>query len=219
MRFVPKACLAAILVCGVGGVARAQLLYSFESGLDGFFATSGASSVAAETTIGVTEGSTSLRYSLITPATFEGARTETVIPAALADPPGVSAIMFDLTIVDAFAGGFASLGITTFGVADGPTYNQFQFADFVALEALAPGTYTDMTISLEQTFGGGPSFNDLYGSEPGGYAATGFQFFINKSGTAPITIYIDNVRAVVPEPATLGLLAFGLMSGLGVRRR
>lgn len=218
MRLVPKACVAAILVCGLSGAAQAQLLYSFESGLDGFFGTGG-SSVAASTTTGVTVGTTALQYTLIEPATFEGARTETVLPPALANPPGVNEILFDLTLPEAFTNGFATLGVTFFGYS--PTLmagSQLQMADFIALEALAPGLHTDMSIATDVSFGGGPSFNDFFGGVTD-YVPTGFQFFINKSGTAPITIYIDNVRAVVPEPATLGLLAIGMVGGLASRRR
>ncbi len=218
MRFATRACAAAILVCGLSGAAQAQLLYSFEDNLDGFFATGG-SSVAASTTTGVTKGTTALQYSLITPATFEGARTETVIPAALANPPGVNEILFDLTLTDQFAGGFASLGVTFFGYSPSLMVgNQLQMADFIAVEALTPGTYTDLSIATDVSFGGGPSFNDFFGGVTD-YVPTGFQFFINKSGTAPITVYIDNVRAVVPEPATLGLVALGAACGLAARRR
>ena len=46
---------------------------------------------------------------------------------------------------------------------------------------------------------------------------------LRKNGGAqgsPVTVYIDNVRLVVPEPATFGLLAIGaVMVGAAARRR
>jgi hypothetical protein len=72
------------------------------------------------------------------------------------------------------------------------------------------------------TFATGQSFNQIFGtvgSGPDDIIPTGFQLFFNKSNDAPLTVYIDNVRTVVPEPATgllLGLSALGLAM---VRRR
>lgn len=49
---------------------------------------------------------------------------------------------------------------------------------------------------------------------------TGFQFFFSKSTDAPVTVYIDNVRTIVPEPATGLMLCLGMIAvGLPRRRR
>ncbi|HEY7089388.1 MAG TPA: hypothetical protein VH518_14925, partial [Tepidisphaeraceae bacterium] len=45
-----------------------------------------------------------------------------------------------------------------------------------------------------------------------------FQLYVNKDATAPLTIYLDNVRVVVPEPAT-ACSASALMGGLALARR
>lgn len=105
--------LAAMAI--LGGVPQAQAsiipIYSFETpGPDGFFGLG--ATVSQEPTIGVTDGENSLKYE-IGAAGFVGARTETVIPAELNDPPGVVRVLFDLTIVDRYADSFANLGITS----------------------------------------------------------------------------------------------------------
>jgi hypothetical protein len=67
----------------------------------------------------------------------------------------------------------------------------------------------------------GESFNAIFG--PGANDLTvssAFQFFINKNVLTPITVYIDNVRLVIPEPATFGLLGMGaVVIGAVARRR
>ena len=98
--------MAAVVVmvgwCAGGAMAQTTLLYSFEAplpaGPDGFFGLG--ATVTQEPTIGVTHLENSLRYS-VGAGGFVGARTETSIPAALNDPPGVSHVLFDLTLTEA----------------------------------------------------------------------------------------------------------------------
>ncbi len=49
--------------------------------------------------------------------------------------------------------------------------------------------------------------------------ASAFQFYISKNVLTPITVYIDNVRFVVPEPATFGLLSAAAVVIGAIRRR
>ena len=225
-------CFAALMIM-VPGLRKAEaapiLAYSFEAGLDGFFGLG--ATVSVEPTIGVTDGSNSLKYE-IGVGGFVGARTETVIPGALNDPPGVVRILFDVTITDTYTDTFANLGVTVFGHAlnapGGATFgNQVQFADQYALAGLAPGTYLDQEILLDLSVGPyrpGESFNDIFGPGPNDLTvASAFQFFVNKNVLSPLTIYIDNVRLddgrQVPEPASLTVFGLGAAMLALFRRR
>jgi hypothetical protein len=214
----------------LNGAAYAAVAYDFEGGLDGFGPNGGFFPITSDT-IGATSGTGSMKVAVPAGAFFVGALTGNVA-APINDPPGVKSVVFDLTVTDQFAGGFADIGVTIFGASQ-PDYPggqlfglQAQFSDFVSLGGRAPGTY-EITLDLDSathpiTFAGGQSFNDIFGGFGTGtndLIPTGFQFFVSKSTDAPATFYIDNVRTVVPEPASLGLLAFGLMGGLGMRRR
>lgn len=214
------------LIAGSTGTALAQPAYSFETlngvGPDGFFGLG--ATVTQESVIGVTHGSHSMRYS-VGVGGFVGARTDTVIPPSLNDPPGVAYVLFDLTLTEAYTDTFANLGVTVFGHAlNAPGGAQFghqvQFADEVALASLGAGTHLDLRIDLDVSLGPyrpGESFNDIFGPGPLDLTqASAFQFNINKNVATPITVYIDNVR-LVPEPATFGALGLGL--GALVRRR
>ena len=211
---------SAAMVC-VGNVANASQAYSFETALDGFFGLGAA--VSAETTIGVTDGSTSMKY-LAGGGGFVGARTETVIPAGLNNPPGVKSVLFDMAIVDIpVALTFADMGITIFGhEIDGGTFGlQNQFTDTVSIVGLGVGPHTDLVIDLDSDFFTGESFNEIYGDDVSDLdVASAFQFYISKNGGVPVTVYIDNVRLVVPEPTTGLLFGFGaIVAGLSRRRQ
>jgi len=223
------ATMAAILM--FAGWAQAQpTAYSFETplpaGPDGFFGLG--ATVSQEPTIGVTHLENSLKYEVGTGG-FVGARTETLIPPTLNDPPGVNFVLFDLTLTEAYADTFADLGVTVFGHAlnapGGAEFgHQVQFADQYEMAGLAPGTYLDQRIDLDLSVGPyrpGESFNDIFGPGPTDLTvASAFQFFINKNVLTPITVYIDNVRFVVPEPAGCVLFALGaLVVGAVGRRR
>jgi hypothetical protein len=165
-------------------------------------------------------------------ATFVGALTGNVHPS-IGDPPGLEYLLFDMTITEEFTGGFAVVGVTIFGASQ-PDYPggqlfglQAQFADFEHIGGKAPGTYT-VRVDLDSathplTFDGGQSFNEIFGGFGTGVndvIPTGFQLFLNKSNDAPLTVYFDNVRTIVPEPATSALLSFAATAvGLCVRRR
>lgn len=228
--------IAAILM--YAGSAHAQLAYSFESPAvnpDGF-GPNGAGVTITQDTIGATQGTHSLKASVVTGATFVGALTGNV-NSLINDPPGVNSLLFDMTIGpnDVFPGAFALVGVTIFGASqpDYPGGQQFglqaQFADFEHIDGKAPGTYT-VQIDLNSathplTFATGQSFNQIFGTVGSGandVIPTGVQFFLNKSNDAPLTVYIDNVRVVgtVPEPATIGMLSMGaVVFGSFIRRR
>ncbi len=219
----------AMLSSGGAVLAAETLAYSFETlvppnGPDGFF---GLGATVTQDTIGATHLQHSMKYA-VGSGGFVGARTESVIPAALNDPPGVEYVLFDMTLTDAYAGTFADIGVTVFGHAlnaiGGAQFgHQVQFADTEPIAGKAAGTYLDVRINLNQSAGPyrpGESFNAIFGPNPTDLTvASAFQFFISKNGGDPVTVYIDNVRlGQIPEPATLSLLALAAV-GVGVFTR
>jgi len=214
--------------------ARAQLVYSFEAPAvnpDGFGPNGGGVTVTQDT-IGATQATHSLKTSVVTGATFVGALTPVVAPP-INDPPGVQAILFDMTIAQGqtFTGGFALVGVTIFGASQPGPGQQFglqaQFADFEHIDGKAAGTYNDIRIDLNSathplTFAANQSFDQIFGqvgSGPDDIIPTGFQFFFNKSNDQPLTVYIDNVRVVAtPEPTSIAGIG-AVVGGLLMRRR
>ena len=204
------ATLSAIAVCCcVSGVsAQVTQVYSFEPGLEGF-APNGGGIMVAQDTIGATDGTSSMKVSIVSGASFVGALTGNLAPA-IGDPPGVDFVRFDLTILEQFPtepGDFIDTSIMLFGSSQ-PDYPGGQleglqlqfFVDQVPLGDLDVGTHEvqiDLTTSTHPlTFEDG-SFNDIIGTEGSGefdIIPTGFQIYFSKSSTAPWTGYIDNVR-------------------------
>ena len=135
-----------------------------------------------------------------------------------------------MTINTPYAGTFADIGVTVFGHAlNAPGGAQFghqvQFADTEPIAGKAAGTYRNLRINLDQSLGpyrAGASFNQIFGPGPTDLTtASAFQFYISKNAANPVTVWIDNVRLVVPEPATcmlLGMCAV-LCGALGRDRR
>src|SRR3954469_20332495 len=176
--------------------AKAQLVYSFEAppvNPDGFGPNGGGVAVTQDT-IGATQGLSSMKVAVVPGATFVGALTGVVAPP-INDPPGVNAILFDMTIPAGgqFTGGFALVGVTIFGASQPGPGQQFglqaQFADFEHIDGKAAGTYNDIRIDLNSathplTFAANQSFDQIFGqvgSGPNDIIPTGFQFFFNKS--------------------------------------
>jgi hypothetical protein len=213
----------AIATCLSSAASADVLMYDFDSGLQGFGANGGGVTVTPDTV----NGSGAMKVTVVQGATFVGALTGTVDPVMT--NKAVTGFAFDLTVGpnDVFTGGFDLIGVTVFGASQpgpGQAFGlQYQAAEFEHIDGKAPGTYHVVlnpvhgthpnTFATNQTYG--QVFGDV-GTGPDDLIATGFQLFINKSNDAPTTVYIDNITAIVPEPASLALLATG---GLALLRR
>jgi hypothetical protein len=189
--------------------AQGTLAYSFETDLEGFNPNGAGGITLEQDTIGATEGSMSMKFSMPQLATFDGALTANLTPE-IADPPGLDEVIFDLTITEAFpTAGFVNAGITMFGHSrpDHPNGQQFglsaQFLNEVPLGDLAPGTHEikiPLTLAVHPlTFTLG-TFNDVFGTTDSenvnDLLPSGFQIFVNKSTQAAWTGYIDDIRLV-----------------------
>ncbi len=234
LRDVMLGLAAFVAILSSGNSAQAALAYSFEPDLEGF-GPNGIGISVAQDTIGATDGANSMKVSIVTGPTFVGALTGNVA-APINDPPGVESILFDMTIEQGggyLGSGFAVVGVTIFGATqpDFPGGQQFglqaQFADFEHIGGKGPGTHSvqiDLSSALHPvTFTAGSSFNDIFGTVGSGLndlIPTGFQLFFNQTGDAPVTVFIDNIRTVVPEPTTGLLLGIGaIVAGFASRRR
>jgi hypothetical protein len=212
---------AAIFLGAATSSASETLVYSFETGLEGFH-NNGPITVTQDT-IGATDGTQSMKVAM-TGQTFVGALTDQLHPA-IGDPPGLDHVLFDLTFTDPFPeGSFAVVGIMVFGVDQNGFDVQLQTGPSLDNEELewhidgrAPGTYTDIKMDMTQflhpvTFDFPATFNDIVGtpgSGPNDMIPTGFQLYFNKSGGVAnsLTVYIDNIRVGTTEvdpPGTLG---------------
>jgi hypothetical protein len=217
------AAMAALALSTVS--AKAGLLYSFEAGdvggpTDGFIS-NGIAPIPSNAAGTVTNGLRSLE--LVAPAGFNGALTQTNLPADLANP-ALSAITMDVTNLVQYGGTFSNIGFDFFvsnpGLGDfgeqwGPPTSAWPTAYFA-------GQQLGLTIPVEGT--GAAGLNSLSFSQllAAGYSVTGFQILVsNGGGTNPSqTEYVDNIQGVVPavpEPASLSVL--GMAGGLALSRR
>jgi len=226
-------CIATMVAIVYSAATVVAADYSFEviapgggpPGPDGFF---GLGATVTQDTIGATDLLSSMKYD-VGVGGFVGARTE-IVPPTLNNPPGVTGVMFDLTLTQVYTDTFANMGVTVFGHAINPggpgTFgNQVQFLNEYAIAGKAAGTHLNQLLTFGPSVGPyrpGETFNQIFGPvDPTDLTvASAFQFYINKNVLTPITIYIDNVR-FVPEPATLGLVCMGamIMGAFGGRRR
>ncbi len=218
-----------VLVCAVLVAAQSQLshaqsvlAYSFEDDalpdpLQGFvanFATPNGIAVSQDT-IGATNGTKSLKMSLIASEFYAGALTAQLDPSIFSNPPGIVSLSFDLYIETAFpAEGFVDIFPVFFGIQQGvPEFGyEVSFQDNnhitdsksrIAVGDLATGITHPITMVLEsanhpldfidpsarpynEIFGDGSSAIDM--------VPTSLQITINKSQTSPWVGYIDNVR-------------------------
>jgi hypothetical protein len=214
--------VAAMAALSLGAAsASAQLLYSFETGdspngKDGFIPNG---AVPSQDTVGATVGSNSLK--VVTSGGYTGTYTQADLPALLSDP-NLSAVSMDITIptTPVYAGNYDDLGVVLFISNGGEAEYGDQYASPTSAWAnidLTPGSTTTITVPIE---GNNPdtaspvSFATL---ESDGWAVTGFQ--LTMDGDQAQTFYVDNIQAIVPEPASISLLgAVGAMA-FGRRRR
>jgi len=94
-----------VILCQ-SAVAVDTLTYSFETsdqdGKPDGFGPNGGGVTVTQDTIGATNGTHSLKVSVVGGATFVGALTGNSVPTTVGDPPGLDHVHFDMTITQRF---------------------------------------------------------------------------------------------------------------------
>ncbi len=229
MRKSLLAVAIAAAMCLGAASAHAQLLYSFETGdagggRDGFLPNNGVTSTA-QAVYGTTVGSNSLE--VVTPGGYTGTYTTANLPAALGDP-GLVGFTADVSISPnaPYGGNYSDITVTMYaynnsestGASFTPVNTEWSNVDFapgtyldVSIPFIDYGSYTDPNTSITY-----PSYGALINSGTG-WAVSGLQFTFDSDASA--TVFLDNVNAVVPEPASIGIGAVSGLLLLARRRR
>jgi autotransporter-associated beta strand protein len=171
------------------------------------FTNNGSGTSISQSTVGVPAGSYSMQFEQTADATFTGALTE-LVPEIINDP-NTTGITFDITIptTGAFGGNFARIGISEFGDNESQGYEGIQVQTVSNSESnidLPAGTYqfTIPLIAISNPLTGdtGVPFSNCFGSDPDTQMTpVSFEFYINKSATSPLNVYISNVEAIGPQ--------------------
>ena len=217
------AAVGAAMFIGAGDASAQVLLYSFETGdspndKDGFVNNG---LLPTQTTTGATQGSDALQLSTASGG-YVGSYTQGDLPSVL-DNPNLVGFLVDVTTDPNFTangGTYSLLGMGFYVENPGESEYGDQYisseADWANID-LASGTYTNIFIPLA---GNNPdtslpdTWSDMLSE---GWLCSGFNIVDQDNGVAT-TFEVDNIRAVVPEPASLSLLGLG-GSMLLIRRR
>ena len=211
-------------LCIGATAARAQLLYSFEptdspNSKDGFVDNG---LFPSSSVIGATQGVGSLELSeTAAGGGYNGSYTQSDLPATL-DDPNLVGFTADITISPTapYSGAYSNMGMGFFignstemeyGLQYIAPTSEWPNSDF------SPGTEYSVFFPLDNGIDPDTGTPEPWSTlVDNGWVATGFNIVVANNG--PQQIYVDNIQAVVPEPASLGALACtgGLML---VRRR
>ena len=198
MNKFAKGALALAFVGGLTLSASAQLLYSFETQNEINFAVDepgGLDVTFAQSTIGATLGSSSLQVNLPSGSFSWWAIDNASIANTIRNN---TTILVDVTVVNA-----------------NPWQNMMMVFNSPNGFSQANGNQVDLVAGTQtvafQYQGGSTNLNLPPQDSPW------FKLTFSANSGAPLTYYIDNIRAV-PEPMTMSVLAAGLL-GLAARRK
>ncbi len=208
---------------GAAAASAQVLVYSFETGdtpngKDGFVNNG---LLPSQTTTGATAGSDALQLSTAAGG-YEGSYTQGDLPSVL-DNPNLVGFLVDVTTDPNFTtngGTYSLLGMGYYVENPGEGEYGDQFitpeADWANID-LPSATYTNIFIPLDGGINPDTGLPDTWSDMVSeGWLCSGFNI-INQNNGAPTTFQVDNIRAVVPEPASLSLI--GLSGGLLLVRR
>lgn len=196
MNNFAKGAFALAFVGGLTLSASAQLLYSFEdAGQIGFVSNEGSAITFAQSTIGATEGSSSLQINNPNGSFAWWAIDNAAIANTIRNN---STILVDVTVVN--ANPWQNM-MMVFNSPSGWSQQNGNQVDLVAGTQTVAFQYQGGSTNLTL-----PPLDSPW-----------FKLTFSANSGAPLTYYIDNIRAV-PEPMTMSVLAAGLL-GLAARRK
>jgi PEP-CTERM motif len=211
---VMKCCIMSALLVGLlAAPASAQLLFGYENGEVGMpYVGNPAGYVTTLSNVGVTQGVQSLQTTAPIPA-FGGPGSAAFTDAGRANIINNSPyVLIDMTVPQK-AFGFGNIDLQFFqtGMRGGAGFDETGYSPTFAASS---GSTITLQIPLTGTQFGS-SHIALDPSQPWSYQ---IDLSFNSAAGGPYTFQFDNLRAV-PEPASLGLFAIGLVAAGFARRR
>jgi hypothetical protein len=209
--------MSALLVGLFAAPVSAQLLFGYEAGEAGspYVGNSPANYTATPSVLGVTQGLQSLQVTALA-AAFGGPQSAFLTDATRAtEINNASSVLIDMTVPN-MGFNFGNIDLTFFQTGIRGPGNDADETRFSSTFALSSGSTITLEIPLNVTQFGTPHIT-LNPNQPWAYQID-MSFGPATGVTGPYTFQFDNLR-IVPEPASCGLFAIGLVAAGFARRR